>query len=148
MWPHLVLNEKEIMLCFSEDQSGCFHAYEIPCCWRGFFVLERKVPWQALGIERSGETRVRVRTCPMGWIQAVDLIQEAHRRLLTLPQPQGAGLDWKKFVRMGAPVPEPSETAPRDWYSVYVDNFDQGKIVLATERHIYEHAPSGEQLAV
>ena len=49
LWPHLVLNESEIMLCFSEDQSDCFHAYEIPSCWRGFFVLERKVPWQALG---------------------------------------------------------------------------------------------------
>ena len=38
-WPLLVLSESEFMLCFSGDQIGCCHAYEIPSRWRRFFVL-------------------------------------------------------------------------------------------------------------
>eukprot|EP00959_Pyramimonas_sp_CCMP1952_P231881 4846137-Pyramimonas_sp.AAC.1 len=48
---------------------------------------------------------------------------------------------------MGHRAPS-SAGLPRNWFSVYVDNWGQGKVVLETEAEQYVFKPSGEQLAV
>ena len=92
LWPHLVLQDHELMVFYSEDQKACFHLYEIPAPWRGYFVLKRQVRPETVGLPPGPPIRVRVRTCPMGWVNAVDFIQEAHSRMLTLDPPRGGGL--------------------------------------------------------
>ena len=84
----------------------------------------------------------------MGWVNAVDFIQEAHMRMVTNAAPDGAGLDIQNFLRMGSPGPRVGGETPRSWFSVYVDNFDQGKVILIRDRHRHEFHASGEQLAV
>ena len=83
----------------------------------------------------------------MGWIQAVDVIQEAHENIMQRGPPVGAGLSAEAFFRLGFPTPD--LRGPRsDFFQLYVDNFDQGKIVLTTDMHQFTFKPSGEQLAV
>ena len=148
LWPLMTIFEDEVGIFYSEDQKACFHLYAVPRLWRGAFVLEKKVPGSALGLSGSGEVGPRLRTCPMGWVSAVDFIQEAHEKLVTSPPPLGAGISRDLLVRMGAPAPTTAGGPPRNWYSVYVDNWDQGKVVLKTEMGDYLYKASGEQLAL
>ncbi|CAK0864466.1 unnamed protein product [Prorocentrum cordatum] len=148
LWPLMTIFEDEVGIFYSEDQKACFHLYAVPRPWRGAFVLEKKVPRSALGLSGSGEVRPRLRACPMGWVSAVDFIQEAHENLVASPPPLGAGISRDLLVRMGAPAPATAGGAPRNWYSVYVDNWDQGKVVLKTEMGDYLYKASGEQLAL
>ncbi|CAK0881107.1 unnamed protein product, partial [Prorocentrum cordatum] len=147
LWPLLVLHPDEIQVHYSEDQSGCFHLYGVPRAWRGAFVIEEAVPGEVLGLPGSAWVRPRLRTCPMGWVNAVAFIQEAHENLVTGKAPSGAGISADLLVRMGHRAPS-SAGLPRNWFSVYVDNWDQGKVVLETEAEQYVFKPSGEQLAV
>ena len=102
----ICLCDDEVMVMSGEDQKGCFHLYLIPEPWRGFFVLERPVSRAAAGLaSRGGPVRIRIRTCPMGWINAVDFIQEAHRRMVTEPAPGGAEIDHRRLIRMGHKLP-------------------------------------------
>ena len=72
--------DDELMVMAGEDPKGCFYSYLMPEAWRGYFVLERTVSRQAAGLLASGPPiRSRIRTCPMGWINAVDFIEELTR---------------------------------------------------------------------
>ena len=84
----------------------------------------------------------------MGWKNAVDIIQEAHKTLLTGEAPLGAELPPDRFIEMNRAFPQVVEDTPRDFFSVYVDNFDQTKIVLTTKLAEYTFRPSGEQIGV
>ena len=149
LWPSICLCEDELMVMSGEDQKGCFHLYLIPEAWRGYFVLERTVSRKAAGLPTAGPPiRVRIRTCPMGWINAVDFIQEAHRRMVTEPAPAGAGIDPSRLIRMGHRMPPMIEALPINWFSVYVDNFDQGTIILKTWEKEYTFTSSGAQVAL
>jgi len=143
----IVLHGNESLVFYSEDQASCFHMYLVPEAWRNFFVIDREVPGPCLGLPEGTRARPRIRTVPMGWVQAVDIIQEAFEFLNFQEPPQGAGLRSDAFFRMGSPSPNLSGSN-RDWFQLYVDNWDQGKVVLTTEMHQYTFKPSGEQIAV
>ena len=64
----------------------------------------------------------------MGWVQAVDVIQEAHRSLV-----QSAGIAHSSSIQMNSLLPKQEVGRPRHWYSVYVDNYDEGNIILETD---------------
>ena len=67
LWPHLILQDHELMVFYSEDQKACFHRFRVPSAWRGFFVLGRPVDPEMLNLPKGPRIRVRVVTCPMGW---------------------------------------------------------------------------------
>ena len=50
--------------------------------------------------------------------------------MVTEPAPVGAGIDPSRLIRMGHRMPPMIEALPINWFSVYVDNFDQGTIIL------------------
>jgi hypothetical protein len=143
----IVLQGNESIVFYSEDQASCFHLYLIPEPWRNYFVIDREASGPCLGLPAGTRARPRIRTVPMGWIQAVDVIQEAHENIMQRGPPAGAGLEAEAFFRLGYPTPDLREPR-RDFFQLYVDNFDQGKIVLTTDLQLYTFKPSGEQLAV
>ena len=49
---------------------------------------------------------------------------------------------------MGSPGPRVGRPPSQNWFSAYVDHFDQGKIIPNTDADQHVLAPSGEQLAV
>eukprot|EP00971_Amphidinium_carterae_P321153 6383478-Amphidinium_carterae.1 len=79
LWTQLVLLDGEVMLLASVDQVGSFHCYALPPVWRPYFVLDRRC---SPGVLSSTACYPRFRIVPMGWIQAVDVVQEAHRHLI------------------------------------------------------------------
>ncbi len=64
----------------------------------------------------------------MGWVQAVDMIQEAHEQIIMGNLPAAAGLDPSKLMHMGAMLPDLAAKLPSGWFSIYVDNYDQQNI--------------------
>ena len=148
-WPTICLCDDELMVMAGEDPKGCFYSYLMPEAWRGYFVLERTVSRQAAGLLASGPPiRIRIRTCPMGWINAVDFIDEAHKGMATEPAPASADIAPPGLVGMGHRAPPMFWALPLNWFSVYVDNFDQGTIILRTLEKEYTFTSSGTQVAL
>ena len=142
-WGALYLHDDEVLLCCAEDQKHCFHIYRPGYAWRGYFVLNRKASGAAFNDGITEAAFPRVRSAPMGWNNVVDFIQDGFESLARKAQ-----LDPGRMVRMGEPSPLCPLTTPRDFFSFYVDNFDQFKVVWQTKVGIYEERPSDEQLAL
>jgi site-specific DNA-cytosine methylase len=140
-WGALCLHEDEVILCCAEDQKHCFHIYCPGYAWRGFFVLNRKASGACFQDGLEDKAYPRVVSAPMGWSNVVDFIQDGFENLA-----MRANLEPGRIIRMNEPSPLAPLTTPRDFYSFYVDNFDQFKVVWRTEAGTYEGSPSAEQL--
>ena len=77
----------------------------------------------------------------MGWNNVVDFIQDGFENMVKM-----AGLAPNHVIRMGEPSPLEPLATPRSFFSFYVDNFDQLKIIWRTDRGLYEGQPTDEQL--
>lgn len=141
MWGRMVLLEDEVALCFAEDQRYCFHIYRPGRKWRAWFVVSKLASGVCFGGTAADRKRPRVCSAPMGWKNIVDFIQVAHEGMGMV-----AGVSPAQMVQMGMPLPQKDLKSPRDWFSFYVDNFDQTKVVVQTDRGLYEGRPSEEQL--
>ncbi|CAE8601716.1 unnamed protein product, partial [Polarella glacialis] len=141
MWGRMVLLEDEVALCFAEDQHYCFHIYRPGRKWRAWFVVSKLASGVCFGGTAADRKRPRVCSAPMGWNNIVDFIQVAHEGMGMV-----AGVSPAQMVQMGMPLPQKDLKSPRDWFSFYVDNFDQTKVVVQTDRGLYEGRPSEEQL--
>jgi hypothetical protein len=140
-WGALCLHEDEVILCCAEGQKHCFHVYRPGYAWRGFFVLNRKASGACFQDGLEDKAYPRVVSAPMGWSNVVDFIQDGFENLA-----MRANLEPGRIIRMNEPSPLAPLTTPRDFYSFYVDNFDQFKVVWRTEAGTYEGSPSAEQL--
>ena len=140
LWGQVVLLEGEVMLFYAEDQKHCFHIFGVEPCWRAWFVLNKKASAQSLGL--SGP-RVRPRVCsaPMGWSNIVDFIQDSHIRMADV-----AGAGARHRIEHGRALPMPDLVSGRQWFSIYVDNFDGGKVVSSDGWHVWEGRPDDVQL--
>ena len=83
----------------------------------------------------------RVMSAPMGWSNIVDFIQSGLERMGTL-----AGMPANQVIKMGEPLPALPLDTPRDYFSFYVDNWDQLKVIARSSRAVYEGTPSDHQL--
>ena len=141
LWGRMVLLEDEVMMCFAEDQRYCFHIYRPGDKWRGWFVIGKAASADCFGLTDGVRRCPRVCSAPMGWSNIVDFIQSAHEQMGEV-----AGMHRSQMVQLGLPLPQRDFMCPRDWFSFYVDNFDQGKVVVRSRQGIYEGHPSEEQL--
>ena len=140
LFGQMIVQEGEVSLFFAEDQKHCFHIYRPGYAWRGYFTLSRKASAEAFG--RSGPPlRPRVCSAPMGWKNIVDLIQVVHEEMGAV-----AGVPPSHLLRLGHPLPHGDLLTPRQWFSFYVDNFDQVMVVNETEVGRYEGKASEVQL--
>jgi site-specific DNA-cytosine methylase len=141
LWGNLYLHSDEIIVCAAEDQRHCFHIYRPGYAWRSFFSLSRKASGECFKDGKSERSFPRVKSAPMGWNNVVDFIQDGFENMAKM-----AGLAPNQVIRMGEPSPlEPLKT-PRSFFSFYVDNFDQLKIIWRTDRGLLEGTPTEEQL--
>ena len=144
--PSICICDDELLIMAGEDPKGCLYSYLMPEAWRGYFVLERTVSRQAAGLLGSGPPiRIRIRTCPMAWINAVDFIDEAHKGMAAVRSPTSVVIAAPGLVSMEHRAPPTLWALPPNWFSVYVDNFDQGTIILSTVEMEYTFTSSGTQ---
>ena len=67
----------------SEDIVSAFNLFAVPEQWRGAFVFEKRVPGSVVaGGDPNVFIYVSIGTVPMGWVAAVDLIQQVARRIV------------------------------------------------------------------
>ena len=76
----IILGDCEEALVDSEDLESCFNLFVQPSTWKGFTAFEKKVSGWVAG--RRSPFRVGIRTVPMGYRGAVDLVQNAVRHLV------------------------------------------------------------------
>ena len=149
LWCGMVLHDGEIFVEFSEDQVACFHQYVVPQAWRGYFVVGRKADGQCFKDKPSGRHRPRMCSCPMGWCNVVDFLQEAHMALATDGVPASAGLPADQFLAMRTALPSQAPApGPRNFFSIFIDNWDQFSAVQSDQASEIIGAPSPAQLAL
>ncbi|CAK0803465.1 unnamed protein product [Prorocentrum cordatum] len=66
----------------SEDMESCFNLFRMPPCWLGVFTFAKQVPRSVVGGPATEFMYVGVRTVPMDWIGAVDVMQPMARALV------------------------------------------------------------------
>ena len=110
-----VVGEDEVLWVESEDLASCFNLFSVPDSWLQFFAYERPVARRDVGLPGEGITYVAIRSIPMGWHSAVDLVQAAVCDLVY----DLAGVPAESEVRKDKPFP----SGP-DWSLVYLDSLD------------------------
>ena len=110
----MLLGPDEFLVTDSEDMQSCFNIFEIPPAWNGYFAFAMRVAASAFGDDPNQTTLVCMRSVPMGWVGAVDVMQNMARNFLFLLSevPQSKELD------KAQPIPE-GDTAV-----VCMDGFD------------------------
>ena len=141
LWGNLYLHDDEVIICSAEDQKHCFHIYRPGYSWRGLFMLNKKAAGECFKDGNDQMSYPRVKSAPMGWNNVVDFIQDGFENMA-----REAGLPPNQIIRMGEPSPLVPLETPRSFFSFYVDNFDQLKLVWRTDQGLYEGFPSEEQL--
>ena len=141
LWGQLYLHEDELILCNAEDQKHCFHFYRPGYSWRSFFSINRKADGSCFNDNKKESGYPRVKSAPMGWNNVVDFIQDGFESLA-----KKAGLSPERMVKMNEPSPLQPLSTPRNFFSFYVDNFDEMVMVWKTDRGVYEGRPSDAQL--
>ena len=79
----ITLQDHEQLEVDSEDMVSAFNLFAVPEQWRGAFVFEKRVPGSVVaGGDHNVLIYVSIGTVPMGWVAAVDLIQQVARRIV------------------------------------------------------------------
>ena len=100
-----LLEDDEVILTDSEDMESCFNLFAMPSCWLGLFAFEKEVPRSVVGGPPNEMMRVAMRTVPMGWVGAVDLMQAMARRLVF----KTCSVDPKTELHKEKPMPKGDE---------------------------------------
>ena len=95
-----LLEDDEVVLTDSEDMESCFNLFAMPSCWLGLFAFEKEVPRSVIGGSPHETMRVAMRTVPMGWVGAVDLMQAMARRLVFKTSGIDPGTEMHKNKKM------------------------------------------------
>ena len=78
----VVLEEGEVLTIDSEDMQSCFNLFCMPPAWAGYFAFEKQVPASAFGGSPNELVYAYIRSVPMGWFGAVDVMQCMARRFV------------------------------------------------------------------
>jgi hypothetical protein len=72
----------EEVLIDSEDLVSCFNLFRLPERWAGFATFAKQAPATIFGGPAGAMDYVGKRVVPMGWINAVSLMQTVVRKLV------------------------------------------------------------------
>eukprot|EP00971_Amphidinium_carterae_P348898 6490729-Amphidinium_carterae.1 len=167
-WRGVIMQSDEYLLCSWEDLKGCFYLISMDG-WEKYFAFNLAFKGDALSeIEKmlleSGSAlpemlaKVRAardsgqrlwlcsRVIPMGWKNAVGIVQALHRELLLesnssrrgescgVQDTARAGLPLRQEARRDRFLPPLTMTAQwRQMWQVYIDDFDLAELFLASQ---------------
>ena len=69
------LDLDEQLVISSEDLKSCFNLFYLPEAWHGYFAFSKQVQASVFGGSPNIWVYVAIRCVPMGWLNAVDVIQ-------------------------------------------------------------------------
>lgn len=133
-WSGHILENGWVILWSADDQWGAFHVGQLPRPWRSYMAFEMEVPAERVGGRLGDWTHMASDVISMGWISAVGVYQNFHRRLVFAPSPLGAALPVLAEWRRDRPFPSFwGETSSAETHQVYVDDKDQTEKVRDEE---------------
>ena len=133
----LGLEDDETMLVDSEDFCSCFNLFTLPPAWRSMMCFNLTVDAKLMGGTPGHMVYPAMGVVPMGWINAVTVIQSVVRTL----------------VFQGAQVPESSEVAKikqmpdtDDLTIIYLDSYDELRKLDLQCAEVLEGKPSSRHI--
>ena len=133
----LGLEDDETMLVDSEDFCSCFNLFTLPPAWRSMMCFNLTVDAKLMGGTPGHMVYPAMAVVPMGWINAVTVIQSVVRTL----------------VFQGAQVPESSEVAKikqmpdtDDLTIIYLDSYDELRKLDLQCAEVLEGKPSSRHI--
>ena len=61
-WNAIHLDDGDVLLWSSDDQTGAYHVFTMPRGWHTFFVINVFILWRELGIDLEGQILRAVHT--------------------------------------------------------------------------------------
>ena len=81
-WQGLLVRKGDAIYLCSEDMKACFFLFRMPKEWALIFMMTEKVPGWTQGRPDLASVHFGLPTIPMGWINAVGILQYLHWRLV------------------------------------------------------------------
>ena len=137
-WSAICLAEGEVLTVSQEDMTCAFYLFALPEKWCPYFAVGHPVRLSDLkgnakaratsarlskGSDVDGPGYICLRVLPMGWLSAVGVMQSVHRRILSMPPPQGAGLGTNQEIRKTSVLPTDADQRLYAAWQVYLDNY-------------------------
>ena len=94
--------------------------FRLPREWAPFFMLHEQVPGWTHGRPDLDWVHIGMTTIPMGWINAVGILQYLHRQLVA----RCSSLPKHLELRRDAPLPVDKDFVTRSFVEMFVDNLD------------------------
>eukprot|EP00435_Cladocopium_sp_Y103_P069901 s206_g34.t1 len=133
----LGMEDGETFLVDSEDFCSCFNLFTLPSSWHCMMAFEKTVDGKIMGATPGQQVFPAMCVVPMGWINAVTVIQSVVRTL----------------VFAGADIPESSEVSKikqmpetDDLSIIYLDSFDELRKLSSQCAEVLEGKPSARHL--
>ena len=79
-WRSLLVVQGNCLYLCSEDMIACFFLFRLPDCWAPYYLLAEQVPGWVVDQPWRKAVYVGFVTIPMGWVNAVAILQYLHRR--------------------------------------------------------------------
>ena len=124
--------------------KGCFYLFRLPAVWRRYFVMNTKFTAAELGLSGRAERAVYLASTvvPMGWRNAMGLVQYLHRGMLVLGagSPRCLALPLDREIRKDKPMPVLSAVAAKymQLWEVYADDLDLMRLLKRLEENMDE----------
>ena len=106
-----------------------FYIFRLRDEWLKYFVFGEPLSGAYFGLDPTRLYHLAARVPPMGWVSAVGVCQHLHRQLLKTASPLGAGLPPPCELRKDRVLPGGSTQVGMSWWQVYIDNFDEGRVL-------------------
>ena len=83
-WRSIVLEGEMVLVWSWKDMKGCFYLFRLPSAWAPLFAFDEEYTAEELGVnDLPAATKLWLGsvTVPMGFLNAMSIIQYAHRRM-------------------------------------------------------------------
>eukprot|EP00971_Amphidinium_carterae_P211390 4194179-Amphidinium_carterae.3 len=146
-WRAVVLTEDDCLVMSFEDLRGAFYLLSVPAGWSKWFAFNIRFTLDELALPSEGRDPheplyLAATVIPMGWLNAVGIVQGLHRELLLRGSAAGGtddgdasasvepGVALHHEVRRDKPMPPVG--IHRDWnylWQAYIDDYDQAEVL-------------------
>jgi hypothetical protein len=148
-WKNMNIAQGDPVYLNSEDMKACFFLFCLPPEWAVAFGLDEQVPGWVIEKLEQDWADVGMVCIPMGWINAVGILQYLHRQLARRSSLLPKHLELKR----DAPMPVDREFMTTSCLAFYVDNMDGIAVGFApsrttTARWILMVRKTGEEVGI
>ena len=137
-WKNIIVDERHDLSWSYDDMKGCFYLFAMPGSWAPYFCFRHAYTAGELGVVGLPESTplwLGATTVPMGFCNAMGIIQYAHRRVHIGPQAGSLpSLPLSREIRKDHAVPPLKAHAPalQEAWSVYCDDADVPRVTVPT----------------